>query len=996
MGNEASSEHQPENEQDYVRNEHYIDHEGHAYTISALSPNRSVPPSPVHPSHTEEETTDTAESPAKLPLHRVPPSEDEYIDHVVDPILAAAAVGAAAKRRKQFTRQQVRPVNTAFHFQIDDEWMVSLQRFASNAKTTARTVATAAAPLMQEAAIAMRESAMSVRESANEIAEATKEVNEEYQVPIREQSEHETDVHHARDDDEVDPSLLPSRQSSITKPPEEPLPGKYGGYECQPSLSEQRLTKTIEMEDGSDKTIALHDMKTPLRRHRQAPTTSTPVAAFSGVFGTAYGDLKHLSPHVSPHTFATPSTQPNLSPYKLIYTQQSGSAASTSSVDAMQSIISNDIQRNFLAAPKLFVELLSQKLSESEDRDKEKVHSRRRGRGRGQSRISSRLASQSGSAGSVTPHIQDWMNTASLDIEESVFAHMRQRSMSPPGSPITESIMALQQPTEMNPSAQIVDLWDMIPQSNEAALSVAASKEESLGKLSKPDVILEAKPSFELALSNLCEEDASASSNSDSVSVPRSTDGLLKKRKPAISFHRDDIGSFCSDPGKTPVKKRKNGRPKGFWRAKSTLGLFMDAKGSLLNIVASSTHDTDLIGNGLGAGEPKSITRTSNHPECDEDWEAPQIPVHGHEVLNDELLLTSSLRNLDCGFPTFELPKHLGMIANLRWRQLVARWKHDATVQELLRRPCCEHISERCSPDSDSGHGSGSVTSCSSNTFAGTRRRDSILDYMLGSLKLTKQLSGFSPLGNTDVPTLTTYLTTFASHRDVLASQQRTEATLKHELDGEPSLEGLVRIAKMRYGMFSLLMEKVAKFATDNYHPAQSLFPNEFHVSFSVDIKEPGAIQKKADRKYGGDVAQVKDVLRSQLLFPDEGSLICAVIFLNGLANTATQENTQVTASTDVAFDMVRVKNLFAVQPNGGKIAPSPLPTGYRHVLVNIRTVDGFLIGKLYENEDVNRELLQPNFIPLVAQKYSFSSCQFSKSLELMATTYTVKCLIPI
>ena len=954
MGNEASSEHQPENDQqqDYRRNEHYIDHEGHAYTISALSPNISIPASTMHPSHLEEETTDTAESPAKIPLHRVPPSKDEYVDHVVDPILAAAAIGAAAKRRNQFSRQRQRPVNTAFHIPIDDEWMVSLQRFASNAKQTARTVAIAAAPLMQEAAMAMRESAISVIESANEIAEATKEVNEENQVTITEPSEYGADAHHARDDHEVDPSFLPSIQASTLMALENLSPEKEGGHELQPSLPEQGLSKTIDLEDRSDNTISMHDMKTPLRRHRQAPTHSTTVAAFTGDFGSAYGDLKHLSPHISPHTVAT------LPADKLAHTQQGGSVASMSSVDAMQSILSNDIQRNFLEAPKLFVELLSQKLSESADREKEKLHYRRRGRERGQSRMSSRLASRSGSAGSVTPHIQDWMNPASLDIEESVFANMRRKSMSPPGSPIAESIIALQQPTEKNPSVQIIDLWDMIPQSHEAPLSIAANKEESLAKLSKPDVILEAKSSLKLALSNLCEQDASASSNSDSESVPRSTDGLLKKRKPTISFHHDDISSFCSDPGRTPIKKRKNSRLKGIWRVKSNRGFFRDAKESLFHIAASSTHDTD-IGTGHGerrpSGESKAMASTFDHPERDDDLEVHQIPVPEDKDLNDDLMLTSSLRNLDGAFPTFELPKHLGLIANLRWRQLLACWKHDATVQELLRRPCCEHISKFDRPDSGSGHGSGSVTSCSSNTFAGTRRRDSILDHMLGSLKSTKQLIGCSHLANSDVPTLTTYLTTFASRRDEISSQQRTEATLRHELDGEPSLDGLVTLANTRYGMLSLLIEKVAKFATDNYHPAQSLFPNEFHISYSIDIKEPGAIRKKADRKYGGDVAQVKDVLRSQLLFPDEGSLICAIFFLNRLAKTPTKENTQETDNTDFAFEIVRVKNLFAVERNVGKIAPSPLPTGYRHVIVNIRTIDGFLIGKLCEHKDVNR-----------------------------------------
>ena len=42
---------------------------------------------------------------------------------------------------------------------------------------------------------------------------------------------------------------------------------------------------------------------------------------------------------------------------------------------------------------------------------------------------------------------------------------------------------------------------------------------------------------------------------------------------------------------------------------------------------------------------------------------------------------------------------------------------------------------------------------------------------------------------------------------------------------------------------------------------------------------------------------------------------------------------------------IIRFKNLFRVSPMG-MVVPSDLPTGYRHILVNLRLDDGMVVGE--------------------------------------------------
>ena len=72
-------------------------------------------------------------------------------------------------------------------------------------------------------------------------------------------------------------------------------------------------------------------------------------------------------------------------------------------------------------------------------------------------------------------------------------------------------------------------------------------------------------------------------------------------------------------------------------------------------------------------------------------------------------------------------------------------------------------------------------------------------------------------------------------------------------------------------------------------------------------------------------------MVRAQVVLPDEGSIVCALLALK--------------KEKDVKI--VRIKNLFyCVDVTSNRYVESNLPSGYRHVLVNMRFSDGFICGK--------------------------------------------------
>ena len=115
------------------------------------------------------------------------------------------------------------------------------------------------------------------------------------------------------------------------------------------------------------------------------------------------------------------------------------------------------------------------------------------------------------------------------------------------------------------------------------------------------------------------------------------------------------------------------------------------------------------------------------------------------------------------------------------------------------------------------------------------------------------------------------------------------------------------------------------------------------YLPFTVSLKDPEAAEWKAKSKYSGDHRQVKDYLRGRIIFPDEGSLVCALVKLFQLGDnfTFTSNGEQ----KQVKFGIVRMKNLFKTESSGNleKTMEYQLPTGYRHILLNVVFNDEFI-----------------------------------------------------
>ena len=135
------------------------------------------------------------------------------------------------------------------------------------------------------------------------------------------------------------------------------------------------------------------------------------------------------------------------------------------------------------------------------------------------------------------------------------------------------------------------------------------------------------------------------------------------------------------------------------------------------------------------------------------------------------------------------------------------------------------------------------------------------------------------------------------------------------------------------------LIEGIATFASTNCHTKNA-------VPFSVDVKDKQAASRKALGKYNGNILRVKDILRARLCFPDEGSLICGLCYLFKSMRCQIQD----AAGDDTAtvIELARIKNLFGKQFPLECLVPSPLPTGYRHLIVNVRFGNGLVAGNFF------------------------------------------------
>lgn len=296
------------------------------------------------------------------------------------------------------------------------------------------------------------------------------------------------------------------------------------------------------------------------------------------------------------------------------------------------------------------------------------------------------------------------------------------------------------------------------------------------------------------------------------------------------------------------------------------------------------------------------------------------FPPYEEVMLEGTLLAFSSVQSVR--FPwrrLLELDDSLEYLAFVRWRQLVANIKHREMMNFVKRRYSMSSSNLQRSLDD-------ALSASASTGYP----KQNLTKIELCGLTLVEG-SGLDGLGyNTSSDHLTNFLSEMGSLTVVHAS------VLRHEVDSDArthsSIHELLRVAESELSRFSAFVHEIAAFASRNEAAAAE---DELEPPyFSVGLKLHQAIENKAKRKYGGDFLQVKDVLRGQIVFPDEASLVCALVYLNRISSRG-MKNTD-----EIKFDLVRFKNSFVESS-----CDIELPTGYGHVLLSIRLSGGLLAG---------------------------------------------------
>lgn len=236
--------------------------------------------------------------------------------------------------------------------------------------------------------------------------------------------------------------------------------------------------------------------------------------------------------------------------------------------------------------------------------------------------------------------------------------------------------------------------------------------------------------------------------------------------------------------------------------------------------------------------------------------------------------------------------------------------------------------------------------------------------------------------------------TTSPNEKDL---QMLDAVSLKQVVEGdEITVEQLLHLAGDTHGKFSRLIGRLAVYASQDYNPANMEdYEDADNVTYSVDIKDAQAIQRKADSKYEGELSQVKDILRAQVVFPTKGALVCAFTLLSQYCSWSSSPQSaasQVVSEVGLKAEIVRIKNLFAVTSTGQPCMVD-FPTGYRHLLLNIRPDDGLLAGKCQTRLFSALMIVGPPNSLL--QRFNFNWRRSITNWETKVITFIVKFSMP-
>ncbi|KAG7374342.1 hypothetical protein IV203_013437 [Nitzschia inconspicua] len=390
-----------------------------------------------------------------------------------------------------------------------------------------------------------------------------------------------------------------------------------------------------------------------------------------------------------------------------------------------------------------------------------------------------------------------------------------------------------------------------------------------------------------------------------------------------------------------------------------------DSKGSIRSLIPTtpirSPYYSPVEERSLNDGRPTELTISDrggelvgwdretnayyslNVPDCEEMTEG---LVDRTGLLDEGLMTFSSLEDVD-----FLLKNPLRAKRNPRykdtgfllWRQLLANFKHGEVWKDLLANSTSIAYEYNTQFEEDEDSSAATVRS----VLCRLAPNDVELRCRFTSELEPTKYDGFSPLAQylCDLgPSPTLF------HGESKEKNMQSVEPLRHKLpNGEDERKvddnidaNDLRIAEILRREAQILQQKLARIVSYVGHFASqncASSANFLDLSWSISVKDRDAIQEKAKRKYDGDILAVKDILRGQITFPDEGTLICG---LHALQLISKGERKPSLWNDLPKFEIIRMKNLFRAS-SIGKGYFEALPTGYRHILLNIRFDNGFV-----------------------------------------------------
>eukprot|EP00977_Amphora_coffeiformis_P020329 scaffold8126_cov170-Amphora_coffeaeformis.AAC.3 len=311
------------------------------------------------------------------------------------------------------------------------------------------------------------------------------------------------------------------------------------------------------------------------------------------------------------------------------------------------------------------------------------------------------------------------------------------------------------------------------------------------------------------------------------------------------------------------------------------------------------------------------------------------------DTANDESHLEAALKDFST-LPPVEFPSTMrlhsgdvpGYIASLRWRQLVARFSHNEVFTISCKKPTSLHLDSRgAAKDPEKRDSSGGIAIARNAPFELELQGQ---QWRIGDISARyANRDGLPPHdGDPALPQISSFVTDVVGVGAEKSDPLRQPASSPSLARGT-SVTELIETGSKYEETLNALIEHVSSFAVET----------DFgYLPFTVSLKDPEAAEWKAKSKYSGDQRQVKDYLRGRIIFPDEGSLVCAIVKLFQLGDNFSFTSKK-GEQEQVKLGIVRMKNLFKTKSSGNpdKTTDYQMPTGYRHILLNVVFNDEFI-----------------------------------------------------